>query len=135
MSPLSLLGITAGQTVLAYFRQPHSLDSLPTRGKGDRAALFFPANRGTVYLLQGSEQFLPGLFGDVLKAVVGSGRLFNDECIQHLRFCCLQRIPDMTGGGQKQLAFLTQEHADVVTTCLLYTSDAADDLTRVDLGC
>ena len=54
----------------------------------------------------------------------------------HLGFRCLQRIPDMPGRGQKQFAFLAQEHADIAAPhhgdaqelCLLVHSGLKADL-------
>src|SRR5665811_1344326 len=92
--------------------------------------------------LDPDEQRIPGPFGDVgeallpqpcrdLVAVRGPARQDREHdalqrALEHLRHLLAHGTPPRT----------TQRHWLLVNsnTCLLYTSDAADDLTRVDLG-
>src|SRR5678816_379403 len=63
--------------------------------------------------------------------------LYDSKNLMEDQIEALERSADITGGGQINLANLTDglraEREQGITICLLYTSDAADERSSVDL--
>ncbi|CUX73021.1 Peptide chain release factor 2 [Clostridium sp. C105KSO14] len=69
----------------------------------------------------------------MLRSLVGSEMCIRDRCSILYRMYC--RWAESKGFKAHVLDFLDGEEAGIKSvTCLLYTSDAADDLLCVDLG-
>src|SRR5665811_455962 len=79
---------------------------------------------GRPYSTIWSEDFTDDWFIEGIKSWIETGRIDHDT--SHVK-----DLVELPGGAEKDLGGAI---AHQLLTCLLYTSDAADDLTRVDLG-
>ena len=68
---------------------------------------------------------------EVLRSLVGSEMCIRDSALVRPRQRCARRVQRVFNGNQ-HIALRGVANPD--ETCLLYTSDAADDLLCVDLG-